>query len=151
MASTSTIALVRTQLVTLIAAALPGVKVSRRLPPLAEEAHEQVWLDRRVAGAQEIETIRAVRKHREETYVVPVLISILNQEQAEPDVVETRAMAILAAIEDVLADDPKLGFSPKVIEWAKAGAFELVSDASAEPAGWLVEVRLEVNVYAHLT
>lgn len=151
MATSSTVAQVRTQLVTVMGAALAPVPVSRRQPASAEVEREHVWLERSVTGRQSIEAMTGGRKHREETYTQRLVVSVLDQEQNEADVVEARAMVILATIENTLATDPKLGFAPKVIEWAMPGEFEVVSDLSAEPQGWLVEIRFSIEVYAHLT
>jgi hypothetical protein len=147
--SSSTVAVVKAQLVTLITAALPTVQVSRAMPASSSMERESIWLDRRVTGRHEVATIKAGRKHRNEAYTVGVVISVLDQDD-QPDVVEPRAMELLTEIEDLLADDPRLGLGGE-IDWATAGEFELNTDQSSEPKGWLVEVRLGIDVNARLT
>lgn len=149
MSTSSTVAVVKTQLIVLIAAALPTVQVSRSRPPLAEIERESIWLDRRVIGRHEIAAIKAGRKPRTETFTVTAVISVLDQDD-EADVVEARALVLLSEVEDVLADDPRLALAG-AIDWATAGEFECHTDQSMDPQGWLTEVRLGIDVQARLT
>jgi hypothetical protein len=147
--TTSTVAVVKAQLVTLISAALPTVQVLRARPMLADMEREAVWIDRFVRGTHEIRAITAGRKHRNEAYSLGVVAAVLDQDDA-PEVPEARVLELLAEVEDVLADDPRLGLAG-AIDWATAGEFEMDTDHIAEPQGWLVEARLGVDVMAHLT
>lgn len=151
MSTSSTVATVKTQLVTLIGAALPGVQVTRVRPKLAEMERESVWLDPRVVGRHEIAAIKAGRKPRSESYTITAIVSVLEQDETDgPEVAEARAMVLATEIEDVLADDPRLGLAG-AIDWATAGEFESQVVLSAEPEGWLAEVRLGIDVVARLT
>jgi len=150
-ATSSTVATVRTQLVTLISAALPGIAVTRTRPRLAELEREHIWLEPRATGRHEIAAIKAGRKPRQESYTLTAVVSVLDQDESDgPEVAEARALVLLSEIEDVLADDPRLGLAG-AIDWATASEFESQVFLSAEPEGWLAEAKLGIDVVARLT
>lgn len=105
----------------------------------------------------EIPTIKAGRKQRQESYTVELTIESwrldLTPEQAET--METWAFSVLDKLDDLLADDPQIGFSdPKPIQWARLGDVELVGGGPINNpvgSGFLMLLIASINVQARLT
>ncbi len=144
---TSSVGVVKAKLVELISAALPTLQVSYTRPPVKQVDREAVWLAE-ATGAHELATIRAGRKPRTETYRLSAVVSVRDPDDG-PTSAETRALVLLAAIEDVLANDPRLGLAG-AIDWASAGEFESRTDHHPE-GGALAEIRLRIDVHARLS
>lgn len=134
MATTSTVPTVKARLVTLLTAALATsgptggqVQVSYAWKGSAME-EEAVFLGRRpsdvateplyqAVGNGGIATLKAGRKQRNEDYPVELTIWTFRPDLTPADsaTADARAFALLAEVEDVLADDPKLGLGTAVI------------------------------------
>jgi hypothetical protein len=153
MATTSTIPAVKSALVDLLSVAL-DVPVTYAWPG-PNTAHECVFLGRYpdVPGEDRIDATSAIanivtgRKQRTETYTVPLTIwsfrPDLNSDGAAE--AEERAFVMLSVLEDVLADDPKLGLD---ILWAQLGDYSSVGHPYDK--GWVYELIAQVDVQARL-
>lgn len=156
MATTSTVPTVKARLVALFDAAL-DVPVTWAWPG-PDTAPECVFLgphpqlaDIRLDLSSDIPTIKAGRKQRQEEYRVRVTVWSFRPEltSADAEECETRAFDLAAEVEDVLADDPRLGLPAGVIQYA-----EIESTASTLfpfQAGWACELAIDVAVRARLS
>lgn len=146
MATTSTVPAVKAALRTLILAALPSAQVSYGRPQNGQKLRAGVYLAD-VAGDLDIPVMKAGRRTRSEAYTVDVVAAAARPrgtvEEAEAD-----AYALMAAVEDVVANDFTLGLA--YIEHATfKGTFTCQSGYSNEgPICLLVE---PVRVVARLT
>jgi len=104
----STVPAVAAAIAALIDAELgPEVQVSDGRPPTGELRPECVY----VADADGRDTVpvhKSGRKEREEDYQLAVIVSV-HLDQGTVAQAKARAFELLAAVEDVLADDPSLG------------------------------------------
>jgi hypothetical protein len=142
--TTSTVGTVKAALVALLAArpGLAGVEVCYAE---GEPARETVFFgDTR--GTRTIPVATAGRKPRQEDYALDLFIRV-----ARPDLsvaeAEARALALMAEVEDALADDPTLG-QPAPF-YAEATDFEIANDAPGEGAG--STIRFEVACHTRLS
>lgn len=105
--------------------------------------------DIRLEALSEIPTIKAGRKHRQETYTVPVTVWTFDPKYTadKAQQCEARAFALFDPLQDALADDPQIGLS--AIQSAMLGDYA----ATLWPfnKGWACELVFEVNVAARLT
>jgi hypothetical protein len=145
-AISSTVPTIKDALVTALKAqaGLAGIQVERAHPGPEKLDREAVWLGA-ARGRHVIPVMKAGRKSRDEEYIVEVLLSVVKPGGTLEEA-EERAFALLAEVEDVLADDPRLGTT--AILWAKAGEW-------GESSGYLDEgaeadIRLEVECKARL-
>jgi hypothetical protein len=145
-AISSTVPTIKDALVAALLAqpALAQVQVERAHPGPEKLEREAIWLGA-ARGRHEIPVVKAGRKPRDEVYTIEVLVSVLKPGGTLEEV-EERAFALLAEVEDVLADDPRLGTT--AILWAKAGEW-------GESSGYLddgaeADIRLEIDVKARL-
>jgi|GEM_PF-1741163 len=152
-ALTSTIPAVKIALVALLRAEL-DLPVDYAWPGPAA-APEAVFLGRhpqlddiRIDGDSTIPTMKAGRKQRAEDYAVPVTCWTFRPEltAADAQTCEVRAFTIAAAVENVLADDPKLGVDGLVA----AQVNDLTSTLFPFERGWACELVLDVRVQARL-
>jgi hypothetical protein len=97
-------------------------------------------------GVHEDPVTTGGRIPRDERYTMNVIVSVA-KEGGTPQDAEDRAFALLAEVENELADTPRLGLV-NVIDWAAARDFE--SQAGPTPEGGLAEIRLGVEVFAQL-
>lgn len=90
-----------------LAAALPGVQVEYA-DPGKWSRRERVWLGEVEDGEHEPTGFRQGRRRREETYVVRVHVEVIGSaKDAQGN--EERAVAIVTAVEEAVADDPTAG------------------------------------------
>jgi len=123
-ATVSTVPDVKTALVNLIGAQLPGIQVVYGRPADNQLKRECVYVGD-ATGSHRIPVFKAGRKAREERYSVEVVIAVAKDRGQVSDS-EGRAFELLEAVENVVADDPTLGGVDGLIhaiagEWA-AGA-----------------------------
>jgi len=153
--TTSTVVTVKSQLVTKIGAAV-SVPTTYAWPGKAT-SNEAVFLgphpetaDIRLDLSSQIPTIKAGRKQRQETYTVRVTVWQFRPDLSVDAAVEceTGAFAILAAIEGVLADDPRIGLAPTVIQHAIVES--VASTLFPFQAGWACELAVNIAVAARL-
>jgi hypothetical protein len=155
-ALTSTVPTVKARLVTLFDAALT-VPVTYAWPG-PETADECVFLgphpstaDIRIDLSSQIPTIKAGRKQRQEEYVVRVTVWSFRPELTPVDAqtCEERAFALAAEVEDVLADDPRLGLAAGAIQYAEVDS--IASTLFPFKSGWATELAIDIRVRARLT
>lgn len=152
---TSTIPTVKTQLVTLLDAALtvpvtyawPGENTD---PECVFLGPHPATADIRVDVSSQIPTIKAGRKQRQEEYTIRVTVWSFRPEltSADAQTCEQRAFTIAASVENVLADDPKLGLAG-AIQYSEIES--VASTLFPFQAGWACELAIDVAVRARLT
>lgn len=162
MSSSSTLPQVKAQLVTLLTTALATSGVGGGQVPVAyawspDAEDEMVFLGRRDEDGptwtsrmtHDIATIKAGRKHRDENYTVELTVWTYRPDVAPADAneVDARAFELVEEVENVLADDPRLGLDS--ILWAKVA--EIVPTGRAHAGGWVVEAVVVIEVRARLT
>lgn len=145
--ATSTAPALKAALLTALVTALTvdGTQVVYSHPGDALEP-EAVFLGD-VRGTSEVPTSRAGRLARHERYTLDVWISVV-ADGATAEAAETRAYALLAKLEDVLADTATLGLAIVAAvlgEWDASLAFD---DARR---GWSALLRVGVDVNARLS
>lgn len=155
MATISTIPSVKTKLVDLLTDAL-DVQVSYCWPG-PSTARKAVFLGRhpdlddiRIDGQQEIPTIKAGRKQRQETYRVPVTCWTFRPDldPTAGSICEAEAFEMAGRVEDVLAENWTLGLGPAVHRVSLEG---VASTLFPFQKGWACELVLELDVSARLT
>jgi len=101
----------------------------------------------------EIAGIKTGRKQRQEEYVIPVTFHSFRPDLTVQDAAtaEARAFLFLSKLEDVLADDPRLGLAT-LVQWAALGDVEIVAGSPIPwETGWLSLLVADVVVHARLT
>lgn len=154
--TTSSIPTVKARLVTVLDAALT-VPVTYAWPGPATEP-EAVFLgphpetaDVRLDASQQIPTIKAGRKQRQEDYTVRVTVWTFRPDKTPADAqfVETRAFALAEAVEDALANDPRIGLAPAVVQDVTVA--DVSSTLFPFLSGWACELAVDVRVRSRLT
>lgn len=107
---------------------------------------EVIWPEYRIP------TIKAGRKYRDEEFNLAFEVLIFGTDgstPADPTPARNRAFAVLAVLEDFLADDPRAGLANDVIKWAE------LKPATAGPhlfeRGWAYRIAGAVVGKARLT
>jgi len=142
MASTSTLVTVKSAIVSLLQAALPGVQVSYSHPNEPEAHGEFVFL----GFAQSTNTVpvmRGGRKKTDETYTVQVVVEVKGEGLAQL-AADIRCMELFAEVENIIADDPNLGLGND-IHWARLEGWEQVGGTTGTGHGCRVEANVEVS------
>lgn len=103
------------------------------------------WEDYRIA------TVKAGRKQRDENYEIAFELWALGGEgtaPADPSAARDNAFAMLAAAEDVLADDPNIGLG-NAVQWIE------IRPKEAEPRtfekGWIYRITGAFVIHARLS
>lgn len=155
MATTSTIPSVKAKLVELLSADL-SVPVTYCWPG-PNTGQQAVFLGRhpelddiRIDGTQEIPTIKAGRRQRQEQYTVPVTVWTFRPDldASAGATAEAEAFTIAGQVEDVLADNWTLGLGPAV---HKVSVSDVGSTLFPFMKGWACELVLTLEVNARLT
>lgn len=111
MSTTSRVVAVRTKLKDLLTAAVDAdTKVFYSEPSGQNMPNDSIYNGDVRSGSQEIPVQRPGRKKREESFVTDIVIRC-TRGGADSSAAETRAYALLAVLEDVLADDVNLGLN----------------------------------------
>lgn len=156
MSTSSTVPTVKARLVSVLSAAL-AVPVTYAWPG-PESEPECVFLgphpqtaDIRLDLSSSIPTIKAGRKHRQEDYTVRVTVWSFRPELTSVDAAacEQRAFELAAEVEDILADDPRLGLGAGVIQLAEVDS--VASTLFPFQSGWATELAIDIAVRARLT
>lgn len=121
-------------------AALTGVQVSPGWPGESIKA-EAIWCDN-IRGDMEIALLGAGRKQRDDTFRIPLEIKVSGK--VDLDAVALRLGQLIAAVEDVLADDPTLG-ALDGIQWAEIGEVQSICGRTPDGPVGFAEVVLEVH------
>jgi hypothetical protein len=107
---------------------LSGVPISYGEPgDMARTEH--VWIGAATDGDMEPASFRSSRKRRDETYTLDVVVEVSSIARAEAS--ETRAVLLGTVIEEMLADDPKVGNVTNLL-WCMVDGFELDTEETAE-------------------
>lgn len=162
MATTSTIPTVKAGLVTAFSSALATASTSGgQIPvdyawPGPDTAPECVFFgphpqtaDIRIDIDQDIPTIKAGRKQRQEDYTLRTTVWVFRPDltAAGAQTVETRAFTIGGLVEDVLADDPQGGIAAVQV----IAVDTIISTLFPFEKGWACELGIDLNVRARLT
>lgn len=102
-----------------------------------------------VDGKHEYHSIRAGRKTRQETYVQHVWFRVIRGGSESTDA-KVAAFTHLAKLEDLIANDPKIGLSEVTLVMNVQG-FTLNTTQEAGSGGWLAALKAEVYVSVRLT
>lgn len=162
MATTSTIPTVKAGLVTAFTAALATAsREGGQIPvtyawPGPATSPECVFFgphpetaDIRLDVDQEIPTIKAGRKQRQEEYTLRATVWVFRPDltAAGAEAVETQAFTVAGLLEDVLADDPQAGIGAVQLIAVET----IISTLFPFEKGWACELGLDLNVRARLT
>ncbi len=144
MATTSTQAAWRNAFVTAMVAdaALGAGGVDVVHTPERELRSEAVWLGKTTDNSVNEYALKAGRRRRDETYEVEVMVRVSSKKTSAAN--ETRAMVLTAAIEDLLADDPKTGSVDGVL-YAWVTGTEMDTGYIEKSATTEVKVTVEVR------
>lgn len=151
MATISTIGTARSTLVTALdTGALAGtVYYAWPGPEVAKGQHEMLWVEGIPEWTQSIPNIKAGRKQRQERYVLELGLFVAKPEETAAGAQATfeRALALLAVVENALADDVQLGEGS--IQWMvlEGRNVELVPFEK----GWGCQIMLQIEGNARLT
>ena len=164
MSTTSTVPTVKARLVTVLTAALASASLEGDQVPVTyawpgpDTQPEAVFLgphpqaaDIRLDLSDQTPTVKAGRKQRQESYTVRVTVWCWR-----PDVtatgaqtVETQAFSLAGLIEDVLAEDPRIGLAATVVQWIRVETMS--STLFPFERGWACELSMDLEVGARLT
>lgn len=156
MATTSTVVTVKSQIVDQLATALTPVPVTYAWAGKNTEP-KCVFLgphpnaaDIRLDLSSSIPTIKAGRKQRQEEYTVRVTVWTYRPDltSADAKTCETEAFTTLADIEDVFANDPRIGLGATVVQYAEIES--VASTLFPFQAGWACELAIDIAVRARL-
>jgi len=147
MSTSSRVVTVRDRLVTLLSGALPDTFVTRAFNP-DQQRDEVVMLGDVRNGRHEIPTMRAGRKSRDESFDVEVLV-LVQRSGEDSGPAESRAMDLMAELEDVLAEDPTLSLGDPTLR-ATLAEFDLRVGADGHRT-WSVYMTVVVHVEVRLT
>lgn len=143
-ATTTTVAALRGHLFDLLAAdsALAGVLVTYE--EQSDPARETVTLDPEVEYDGEFHTMKSGRKRRDGTYSFDVMFSAVSSQAQRTN--EERVVAMVAALEDIIADDPGLAGSVPGVLWVRLAEMTMKTEKDSDGfAGTELRVRVEVK------
>lgn len=135
----------KSTLVTALAAlpAMSGVKVSFADP--GETAlKENVWCGRIRDNEHEAVALKSGRRRREENYTVDVFVEVTGT-RLTVETAETRALALGLALEEYLADNPKLDGTVSGLLFAVVSGMELSSVESTDGPHTRLTVSIDVK------
>jgi hypothetical protein len=108
--------------------ALSGVPISYGEPGDLARA-EHIWITSASDGEQQIANFKSGRKRRDETYSLSIVVEVSSMGRAETS--EARAVVLGTAIEEMLADDPKVNSVTNLL-WCVVESFALDTQESGE-------------------
>lgn len=137
----STMAAIKANLKALIVAdaAFSGVQVTYG-DAGGSARYERVWLGATEIGASEPPAFRSGKQRRRESYTLHVLVEVIKP-GGTPEAVEARAIALASAVEDIVANDPKVSNTPGLL-FARCEGLELDTVEHAEGPVSLVDVSI---------
>lgn len=151
MATTSTLVVARAALVNALDTGDLAGKVHYAWPgpEIARNAHEVVWVDRVTDWTRSIPNIKAGRKQRQESFTLELVLWVAKPEltAAGAQAADTRALSLLAVVEDALADDVQLGETR--VQWMELGDTSI--DSIPLERGWGTQIVASVQGNARLT
>lgn len=145
MATTSVIPAFRAALVAAIRGALPGIQVERARPvhPRAECVFLLGSFPTEVAQA----AMKEGRRHRYEDFETAVEFNVTAM--STPDTNEDRAFELVAAVENVLAEDPTLGGVDGLL-WAIPTSMSAGSEMTGAEGTPLTVIQLVISAKGNL-
>ena len=150
MPTTTTVPDFLAALVPLIAAALPNVKVAASWPGPDAQGDEMVFLGDSVENWDvDIPTMKAGRKQRQESYDVTVEAWVGKPgelREASATAARSRAIELIDAIDDLLADTPEIIADIQHARLTGRGATLVPFDK-----GWACQATATISVAARLT
>lgn len=148
--STSTAPTVRAALIAALAArpGLAGVAVTYLWQGDAD-TQEAIYLGKTIITNNWV-TLRSGRKTREETQRIELHIRSLKPTDWGP-VAETRAFAMIAEVEDLVADDPAIGLSDTLPTLRLIVADMVVTPVLLDPSGIGAEATLFLEAHNRLS
>lgn len=150
MATTTTVPDFLAAFVPLLRTALPGVQVSDAWPGPDATADETVFIGDEIENWDvEIAGIKAGRKHRQESYEITVEAWVGKAGELREDaatLARSRAIALINAIDNMLADDPETIPAVQHVLLIGRGAQLVPFDK-----GWACQATATVEVSARLT
>ena len=147
MASLSIVAAARARLVDMVTDLAGGVQVSYGMPPAEQQQRELVALLSSASATVEDPHLKDGRRARYEDFDNQILVLVASR--STPREAEERATEIGSAVEDLLADDPKLdNVDGLIAAWLTARQF----DSGFGPEGVPVcALEMTVRMKARLT
>lgn len=110
---------------------------------------DTVVIGDQVNGKHEYNNMRAGRKPRTENYTQHVWFRVIRTGGGSA-AARDAAIEQLAVLEDLIADDPKLGLAEPTLVLNVAG-FQCNAVTDASSGGWLSTIRADVSVFVRLT
>lgn len=148
--TTSSAPLVRSTLFALLTTANPGPIGVTWSHPGAYRVIDNIYLGRVLHARSTIPVMRANRKKREEEYLLEVHFECFTGGDNGADA-ETRAFALLATLENILANDPQLGLgATEPTLRCHLDGWELKTDFDMTREGWGCKLSSTVQVETRL-
>ena len=150
MSTTTTVPAFLAAFVPLLQAALPGVKVTPVWPGPEAQGDEMVFMSDSVDNWDvEIPTMKAGRKQRQESYDITVEAWVGKKgelREASATAARARAIELIDAIDDMLADDPEVIPAVQHARLTGRGATLVPLEK-----GWACQATATIEVAARLT
>ncbi|MEV0085258.1 hypothetical protein [Saccharopolyspora sp. NPDC050642] len=125
---------------------LSGVQVSYEMPQRAL-AGEAIWFDEDTETEAGIPVMKAGTKKVDETYALPVVVQVLVTDGRDAEVADLRAAALLAELQQSLAENPQV---TPAIQWAELGGWSHhvgpIGDGSSRGSRFDVLVRVRARL-----
>lgn len=149
--TTSSMIDVKRRLVELLAARpeLATVEVAYAWPG-PNTRNEALFFGEAAEGTSTVPTIAAGRKQRQEDYDLELVAWVFmpgNTGAPGAEAAEVRAFQLMESVDNLLADNPRLGTA--YLQWARLGAFE--SRLAVNDKGWACAHSRTIHVGARLT
>ncbi len=125
-----------------------GMSLDYGLPPNGVPV-EGIWLGK-AAGPHANRTMTAGRKDRRDVFTITAHCYAFQPGQTAEEA-ETRAQELFAVLEDVVANDPKLGGAVTGLQWAVLGQVELDSAPGGDGEGFAAWVDADINCQSYLS
>lgn len=149
MATGTTLILVKTGLVTRLTArpVLSGVQVAYTKPgtdPGTELQNEAIWFGEDADSEDGIPVMKAGTKTVHETYFLPAVVQVLRTDGSTQQDCDTRAAALLAELQQELAETPQV---VSAVLWAEMAGWSFTGGALGENSsrGSRFETQLKIN------
>lgn len=121
--------------------ALSGVPVSYGEPGDTART-EHIWIGAATAGDSEPTAFKSGRTRRDEAYTVDVVVDVSSM--ASPETSEARAVVLVTAIDEMLADDPKLNEVPNLL-WCVLESWDLSTQEGAQGPRTVMRLTLKAR------
>lgn len=109
--------------------------------PHSDPPRNTVTLGDSVEWEGEVRTMKDGRKQRDGQYTFPVLFMVATKQDQRSN--EATAVAMMAALEDLLADSPTLSDAVSGVQWAQVTEWDMTTEKDSDG---FAAVELEVSV-----